>query len=135
MASTRQQVREQLTSIFTTRAQFNAVYGYAPLDLQGYTKVLCIFSDRTRHDQMTKDWVNNLYTFILDVYVKRASGENTEDVLDTMHEELRDGVRDNQGDSTWDFLDFNETSDAYFAEVSGVPYRIERHTLTVKVSG
>jgi hypothetical protein len=135
MASTRKTVRERLASLLTTRAQFNVVYGYAPIDLQGFDKVLCIFSDSTRHDQMTKDWVNNLYTFTLDVYIKRASGETTEDTLDNMHDELRDFVRDNQGDSVWDFLDLNETSDAYFAEVSGVPYRIERHRLTVKVSG
>jgi hypothetical protein len=135
MASTRQAVREQLASLFTTRAVFNAVHAYAPLDLQGFTKVLMVYSSSTRHEQFSQHLANNFYTFVLDVMVKRASGENTEDVLDALHEEIRDFVRDNQGDATWDYLELNEVSDAYFAEVSGVPYRGERHPLTVKVSG
>jgi len=135
VASTRQAVREKLASLLTTRAQFNAVYAYAPLDLQGFTKVLMIYSASTRHEQFSAQWANNFYTFVLDVMVKRSGGENAEDTLDALHEEIRDFVRDNQGDATWDYLELNEVSDAYFAEVSGAAYRGERHPLTVKVSG
>lgn len=132
--TTRKDVRHRLETLFENQG-FNKVFGYAPVDLQNATKVLSIYSDNTRHDFMTRDNNNNFYAFFLDVYVKRVQNENTEDILDDLHEIVRSVIRANVGDTTWSNLDFNEISDAFFAEVSGVPYRVERHSLIVKVNG
>jgi len=135
MASTRRQVRERLGVLFTATGSFNQVNAYAPLDLQGFDKVLNIYNSRSRHRQESANLETNLYTFILDVNVKRTSTENSEDALDDLHEVIRATIRANQGDTTWDFLTIDDASDAYFAEISGIPYRVESHPLTVKVTG
>jgi hypothetical protein len=128
---TRQVVRERLVVLFASKG-FNQVYGHAPLDLQGFDKVLAIYSDRTRHDFISANLQNAFYALTLDVYVKRESGETAEDNLDILHEVVRDVIRDNIGDPNWSDIHLLEDSDAYFAEVSGVPYRVERHTAIVK---
>lgn len=131
--ATRQQVREQLASLFTAGGAFNNVYAYAPLSLQGGTDALCIYSDSTGHEQQSASLELNFYRFNLDVFVKRASAETVEDTLDTLHENVRSIVKANQGDANWDYLSLEEESEALFAEVSGIPYRVERHSLLVKV--
>ena len=131
MGSTRKTIREALAAIFVTADDFNVVYAYAPVDLQGMDQVLAIYSDVTSHDRESYASEHNFYTFVLDVYVKRASGETTEDTLDTLHEAIRDTVYDNQTNANWDWLKL-EPSDAYFAEISGVAYRVESHKLALK---
>ena len=131
MGSTRKTIREALAAIFVTADDFNVVYAYAPVDLQGMDEVLAIYSDATKHDRLSFAEEINLYHFILDVYVKRASAETTEDTLDTLHEAIRDTVYDNQGNANWEHL-ILELSDAYFAEISGVAYRVESHKLEIK---
>ena len=131
MGSTRQTIREALAAIFVTADDFNVVYAYAPVDLQGMDEVLAIYSDTTVHDRLSFADEVNLYTFILDVYVKRASAETAEDTLDTLHEAIRDTIYDNQDNANWHRLTL-EPSDAYFAEISGVAYRVESHKLAIK---
>ena len=53
-------------------------------------------------------------------------------ILDTLHEVVRSVVKDNQSNANWDYLSLEEPSEAYFAEISGVSYRVESHRLTVK---
>lgn len=130
---TRKTVREALDTLFTANGSFTGgVNGYAPVDLQGMDKVLNIYSDRTHHQQESSALEHNFYVFILDVCVKRASGETAEDTLDDLHEVVRSVVKANQSNANWDALSLEEPSDAYFAEVSGVAYRIESHRLLVK---
>lgn len=133
MASTRQQVREQLVTLFTG-APYNEVLGHAPLVFgDAVDKVLCIYSDRTHHDTFTADAGHDLYAFWLETYVKRTGAEADEDTLDALHEDVRSTIKANQGDALWAYLSLEEDSDAIFAEVSGVPYRIERHRLVVTI--
>ena len=108
------------------------VLGYAPVDTQGMDKMLCIYSSKTLHKQDSQHLAHNFYTFILDVYVKRAGGETAEDTLDALHEVIRSTIKDNQGNILWEYLLLDEASDVYFAEISGVAHRVERHPLTVK---
>jgi hypothetical protein len=131
---TRKQVREQLVTLFDADSTFTTVYGYAPIDLRGTTKVLCVYSDRSRHEMISKHLNNNFYVFFVESYVKRVNGENSEDALDDMHEAIRAVIRANIGDSTWNELNLEEESEAFFAQVAGVPYRVERHELLVKVT-
>ena len=131
MGSTRQTIREALAAIFVTADDFNVVYAYAPVDLQGMDEVLAIYSDTTSHERITFADEVNLYGFTLDVYVKRATAETTEDTLDTLHEAIRSTVYDNQSNANWHRLTLGP-SDAYFAEISGVSYRVESHKLEAK---
>lgn len=131
MGSTRQTIREALAAIFVTADDFNVVYAYAPVDLQGMDQILCIYADTTYHERESYASEHNFYTFILDVFVKRASAETAEDTLDTLHEAIRSTIYDNQGNDNWDWLKL-EPSDAYFAEISGVAYRVESHKLALK---
>lgn len=135
MAATRRQVRQRLVTLMTESGEFDAVYGYAPLDLREQDRVLCIFSDRTRHEMLSRHMNNNFYRFTLETYAQRRIDESgSENVLDDMHEAIRAVVRANAGDTTWDELNLEEDSDALFARIATEPYRIERHTLTVKVT-
>ena len=129
---TRQAVREELVSIFVTEGTFTVVLGYAPVDTQGMDNILSIYSDETHHKQASQHLAHNFYTFTLDVIVRRSGGETTEDTLDTLHEVIRKTISDNQGNALWEYLSLEGPSNAYFAEISGVAHRIERHPLFVK---
>lgn len=131
---TRKQAREALGVAFASQG-FTTVYTYAPLDLLGASKVLVIYADMSRHERLGASFQNDFHGFFLDVYIKRASGANTEDDLDTMHEVIRAVVKANIVNAAWDEITLEEESDALFAEVAGVPYRLERHPLLLKVSG
>lgn len=128
----RQAARERLVALFTAEGSFSQVHGHAPVDLEGMTPVLCIYTDRTRHTQASADMKIDLYTYILDVYVKRVAGESAEDILDAQHEVIRVVVKANIADANWSHIHLEDESDAYFAEISGVAYRVERHPLVVK---
>ena len=133
MGSTRQTIREALDTIFTAEGSFTGgVLGYAPVETQGMDKILSIYSDRTHHIQASQHLQTNFYVFLLDVLVKRTGGETAEDTLDTLHEVVRSVVKANQSNANWDYLSLEEPSEAYFAEISGVSYRVESHRLTVK---
>ena len=134
MASTRRQCRERLVVLFDADAAFTTVYGHAPLDLRGTTKVLAVFNDRTRHDRLSKDLENNFYIFFIETFAIRSGGEDAEDALDDMHEAVRSIVNTNVSDSTWERIALEDESDSYFGSVAGVPYRIERHVLLCKVT-
>lgn len=131
---TRKQVRQQLVTLLDADSTFNLVYGYAPTDLSGATKVLCVYTDTTRHEFISAGLNNNFYDFILETYVKRTGAEADENNLDDMHEAVRTVIRANIVNSNWNELNLDEDSDALFAEVSGIQYRVERHSLIVKVS-
>lgn len=128
--ATRQTIREGLAALFTTT--FNAVYAYAPLDLQGYTKVLTVYSGGSYYTRESQALQHGFHLLYLAVYVKRASGENTEDVLDACHEYIRSVVAANQSSANWEHLLLEDPTDPSFAEISGVPYRVEVHPLLVK---
>jgi len=128
----RQTAREALVTLFTATGEFNQVNGYAPPDLQGMDKVLNIYSDRTHHQQESQALEHNFYVFVLDVMVKRSGGETVEDTLDSLHDTIRSTIKANQINANWDYLSLEEPSDAYFAEISGVAYRVESHILSVK---
>jgi len=129
----RQTAREALAALFVAEGSFTGgVLAYAPVDLQGMDKVLAIYSTRTHHQQESKHLEHNFYIFLLDVMVKRTGGEIAEDTLDTLHEVIRSTIKANQSNANWDFLNLEDPSDAYFAEISGVSYRVESHPLSVK---
>ncbi|KKN57469.1 hypothetical protein LCGC14_0561810 [marine sediment metagenome] len=129
---TRRIIREALVTIFTAEGSFNQVLGYAPVSVDGMDKVLSIFSDKTHHKQESLHLEHNFYSFSLDVLVKRSGGETAEDTLDDLHEVVRDVIGDNQGNAIWEYLSLEDPSDAYFAEISGVAYRVEKHLLFIK---
>lgn len=135
MAATRRQVRERLATLMAESSAFGEVFGYAPLDLRGKDRILCIYSDRTRHEMLSKHLNNSFYHFFLETYALRRIDEaGAEDALDEMHEAIRAVIRANVGDATWNELNLEEESDALFARVAQEPYRVERFTLLVKVT-
>lgn len=129
---TRQAAREELVTLFVAEGSFNVVLGYAPVDTQGMDKILSIFSDRTHHKVESLNLGHSFYTFALDVLVKRSGGETVEDTLDTLHEAIRSTIKTNQHNANWEYLSLEEPSEAYFAEISGVAYRVEKHLLLIK---
>lgn len=131
--ATRKQVRQALVTLFDANSTFNLVLGYLPLDLRGATKVLCLYSESTTHDFISGHLNNNFYTFYLDTLVKRTDSDADENDLDDMHEAIRSVVRANIPNANWDELELSDSSDPLFAELSGVPYRVEQHRLKVKV--
>lgn len=133
MASTRKQVREYLAATTYASSGFTAVYDYLPIDLKGASKVLCIYNDATRHEQLSKDMKNDFYIFNLDVLVKRAAG-NAEDDLDTLHEALRSATVAAVGNSTWNEITMEDNSECFFADLAGIDYRVEQHKLLIKVT-
>lgn len=133
--STRKQVRERLATLFSASDEFTEVYDHAPLDLRGQDRVLCIYTDSTRHDMISAHMNNAFYRFYLETFALRRIDEaGAEDALDEMHEAIREIIRENVGDSTWNELSLEEESDALFAQMAKEPYRVERHSLTVKVT-
>lgn len=128
----RQIAREALVTLFTAEGSFNQVYGYAPVETQGMDKILAIYTRDTHHQQLSNSWETHFYTFVLDVYIKRSGGETVEDTLDALHEAIRGVVNANQSNTNWEYLSLEDPSDAYFAEISGVSYRVESHKLSVK---
>lgn len=129
---TRQAAREELVTIFVAEGSFNVVLGYAPVDTQGMDKILSIFSDRTHHKIESANLGHSFYLFSLDVLVKRSGGETVEDTLDELHEAIRATVKANQRNANWEYLSLEEPSEAYFSELSGVAYRVEKHLLFIK---
>ncbi len=135
MSSTRKQVRERLATLFSASDEFTEVYDHAPLDLRGQDRVLCIYTDSTKHDMISAHLNNAFYRFYLETFaLRRISDAGAEDALDEMHEAIREIIRLNVGDSTWNELSLEEESDALFAQMAKEPYRVERHSLTVKVT-
>lgn len=132
-ASTRKQVREYLAATTFAASGFTAVYDYLPLDLVGASKVLCVYNDSTRHEQLSAALKNDFYRFNLDVLVKRAGG-NAEDDLDTLHEAIRAAVVAGVGNTMWNEITLEEDSEALFASVAGIAYRVEQHKLLIKVT-
>jgi hypothetical protein len=136
---TRKECRERLGVIFTANGSFTAVYDYAPVGFEGASKVLIIYSDAARHEMISRDFNNNFYKFFLETYVARE-GATAEDDLDTLHEVVRSVCRTHLTDSAnpvapaWNELNLEDESECFFSEVSGVPYRVERHSLLIKVS-
>lgn len=130
--ATRQAAREALVTLFTAAGAFNQVNGYAKTNLQGFTKVLNVYTRATSHDQPSKNQEIGLVTFMLDVFVLRADVVADENTLDSLHETIRAVVKANQGNAAWEWLQLGE-SDAYFSESNGKDYRLERHPLTVKL--
>jgi hypothetical protein len=134
MTATRRDVRKRLAMLMSARSEFTAVYDHAKLDLRGQDRVLEIYNDQTRHEMLSKHLNNGFYRFTLDTYaLRRVDEAGAEDALDEMHEAIRAVIRENVGDATWDELSLAEDSDALFAKIANEPYRIERHSLSVKV--
>lgn len=129
----RKTVRERLATLFAGQG-FTQVNGHAPLDLAGATKVLNIYSAGSRPDFISKHLQNSFYSFNLDTFVKRAGGESAEDDLDDLHETVVSVIKAHIKDDNWSHLELADESECLFAEVSGVPYRVERHKLRVKVT-
>jgi hypothetical protein len=128
----RQAIREALAALFADTG-FNKVYAYQPVDIEEYDKVLAIYSARSRHKVWSGDWAYDLYTFSVDVFVKRTGGETAEDTLDALHEVVRDVIRDNSGgNANWDHLSLEADSRAFSTPISGIAYRVETHRLEVK---
>jgi hypothetical protein len=133
--ATRKQVRKELVSVFTTGGAFGAVYGYLNQEFgEATTKILCVYSKATHHDNFTMDAHHDLYGFYLDVQVKFTNTEADEDTLDDLHESIRATVKANQGNSTWSYLELETDSNPFYAEISGQKYRIEQHILWVTVT-
>jgi hypothetical protein len=132
--TTRKQVREELVSIFTTAGAFNAVFGFLNQEFgEAVTKILCVYSKATHHDNFTHDAHHDLYGFYLDVQVRFTNTAADEDALDGLHESIRATVKTNQGNANWAYLDLETDSSPFYAEISGQKYRIEQHILWVTV--
>lgn len=131
---TRKECREALAVLFTADGSFTAVYDYLPTDLLGASKVICVYIKSTRYSMLSRDLNDNLHRFYLDVLIRRNAG-TSEDDLDTLREAVKSVIRANVANvPTWHELNLEQDSDAFFAEIAGEAYRVEQHTLLVKVS-
>lgn len=131
----RKAVRKELASLFEANSNFDNVYDHAPLDLRSKNKVLCIYGDSSKHEMISRDMNNAFYRFFLETYaLRRVSAADAEDNIDDMHEAVRSVIRANVGNDNWNELSLEEESEVLFAQVATEPYRVERHTLIVKVS-
>ena len=82
MGSTRKVIRKALAALFVAEGSFTGgVFAYAPVDLQGMSPVLAIYSGTSHHTQESYASEHSFYTDTLDVYVKRVGGEDAEDTL------------------------------------------------------
>lgn len=130
---TRKGCRDRLVTLFAGQG-FNAVYGYAPPDLQGATKVLLIYAAASRHDVISHDLTNHFHRFFLDVYVRRESAGAAADGLDDMAEVVRSVIGQGEDDPTWNYLDLGDPSVVSVRQVAGLPYWNERRGLLIKVT-
>ena len=130
---TRKVCRETLAALFSASDFTGGVYEYLPTNLSGATKALAVYSDNTRHETISGLFGNNFYRFNIDVLVIRA-GVTSEDDLDTLHEVVRSTCRSAVGNVAWNEITIEEDSDCFFAEISGIPYRVEQHKVLVKVN-
>lgn len=135
MASTRKQCRERLASnIYTTGATgATAVFDYLPNDLLGANKVICIYNDATRHEQLSANLKNDFYRFNVDALVLRAAA-TSEDDLDNLHEAIRSQTIAAVSDSTWNEITIEQDSECFFADIAGIQYRVEQHKVLLKVT-
>jgi hypothetical protein len=132
--ATRKAAREALAALFVTNGSFTTVNDFAPIDLKGTTKVLNIYARASRMDRMSRDVRNNFHVFNLDVFVKRTGTGADEDDLDTLHEAIVTVCVANPTNANWSHLELSEQSECLFAEVAGIPYRLERHRVTIKIT-
>jgi hypothetical protein len=132
--ATRQSAREALAALFVANGSFTTVNDFAPIDLKGTTKVLNIYARASRMDRMSRDVRNNFHVFNLDVFVKRTGTGADEDDLDTLHEAIVTVCVANPTNANWNHLELSEPSEPLFAEVAGIPYRLERHRVTIKIT-
>lgn len=130
---TRKQCRETLATLFSALVFTGGVYDYLPTNLNGATKALAVYTDNSRHETISALFGNNFYRFNVDTLVKRA-GATSEDDLDTLHEEVRSTVRSAVGNAAWDEITIEEESECFFAEISGIQYRVEQHKILIKVN-
>ena len=75
MGRTRREVRKRLATLMAESNAFEAVYDHAPLDLRGQDRVVCIYSDRTRHEMLSADMNNAFYRFFLETFALRRVNE------------------------------------------------------------
>jgi hypothetical protein len=130
---TRKECRETLAGLFSALTFTGGVYEYLPMNLNGATKVLAVYSDTSRHEIISGGFGNNFYRFNLDVLVKRA-GAGVQDDLDDLHENVRSVIRAAVGNAAWNEITIEEDSEGLFAEIAGIPYRVEQHKVLIKVS-
>lgn len=130
---TRKECREALAGLFSALVFTGGIYDYLPTNLNGATKALAVYTDSARHETITALFGNNFYRFNVDTLVKRA-GAASEDDLDTLHENVRSVCRSGVGNANWDEITIEEESECFFAEISGVQYRVEQHKVLLKVS-
>jgi hypothetical protein len=129
---TRQTVREALAGLFAGQG-FTAIYDYMPVSLRGASKVLVIPSAGGNLDHMSQDLTNQFYLFNLDVFVKR-DGASAEDDLDALREAIVAIITANPAGANWSHLQLLGESRPGFAQISGIPYRVERHPVKVKIT-
>ena len=131
---TRKTIRQALVTLFDADSTFNQVLGYLPLDLNGATKVLCVYSIGTANEFLSGHLNNDFYTFRLDGFIRRTGAEADENDMDDMSEAARTVIRANISNANWNELDLSQESTYLQTEISGVPYIVERHLLKVKLA-
>ncbi len=130
----RKTVREALVTLLDADSAFNEVLGYLPTDLFGKSKVLAVYAATSRYDLISRNIANDFYTFNIDSIVRRDNTAASEGDLDAMRAALIAVLSANIQTANWSHLDLTEDSDCFFAEISGVPHRIEQHKVKIKVT-
>jgi len=132
--STRHVVRDTLVTLLAAdTTSFNTVNGYAPLETFGATKILNVYSKQTAHEFLSNDLNYAFYQYSLDFLAKRDNTTAAEDAIDAAAESIRSIMRANVSNVNWSNVQLESESEPYFATISGVPYRCERHSVKVKV--
>lgn len=130
----RKAIREELANLMTATGDFNIVYDYPPTEIKQATKAIAIYTTGTDVDIISADMENDLHYFNLDVYVRREDSDDGEDDLDTLFQTVRTVLKSAATTSNvnWSALMPDNVSTAFFAIVSGKPYRVEQFKVIVK---
>ena len=140
---TRETARDALTSLFTTSAKWQKVFGYIPTenDIGGQSPFLVVVSNGTRQEMAGQNANKSTYYFSCSTWVRMSDEDlggsfgfdDAEDLLDALDKEFRQVIRNtvmlDSGKAIINFADGQSstgTNDLY-----KVLYRVETYMVSV----
>lgn len=140
--TSRELVRDELTTLFTANGSWQAVYGYVPAVkvFAGMTPLLIIRSRGSIQNFASEETNPTEYSFGIASFLRAYSvGEITsaqaEDTLDTLDAAIRQIIRNNAGSMTYaNSLRFDGGSEVKDVAIEGLPYMVETYIVVAKLA-
>jgi len=120
----RKTARASLLAALETITAFAEVYDYLPKDLSGLSPVCTIESGPADYAWLPSD--QNMFKFIVGVWVRRDDAEDAEDLLDDLSYAVAGVIQD------WHSATFYQESDPGYDLIDQVYYRSEAHFVSVE---